>query len=397
MRYISGKVKHILTRHEQAAAFAANGYARVKGTVGWCLATSGPGATNLVTGIADAYADSVPMIAITGQVPRGLVGSDAFQETDISGICLPITKKCYLLNDIKEAGNIFREAVEVALSGRPGPVLIDIPKDVQTEFIELDDNWEEQYSFPEIKRIYNVTEDDLAKVKDLMASAKKPLVLAGHGVLLSDAVDEIRAFTQRENIPAISTVLGIGVFDENDPLYFKWLGMHGMKYANTAVQEADLIIGLGMRFDDRITGRLKDFAPNAKIIHVDIDQSEHGKIVATKAFLHGDLKLVLQNVLDSRTEENAIARQEWVNHLTELKANYPLKKADLSKFTMISALDVLKRLSPDNVIVSTDVGQHQMWSAQYLAGLKPNHWLTSGGMGSMGFGFSSSNGSTSCR
>ncbi len=380
-------IDYILVRHEQAAAFAANGYGRTKMTPGFCLATSGPGATNLVTGIADAYADSVPMIAITGQVNLPLIGTDAFQETDIQGICLPITKKCYFIKRLEDAESIFRHAYETAMNGRPGPVLIDIPRSVQLEHIELDEEWEQNFIQPKLERLFNVSSKDFQAAKDLIASSKKPLIIAGHGNLLSDSVEEIRAFTQREQIPAVSTILGMGVFESTDPLYYSWLGMHGMKYANLAVQEADLIIALGIRFDDRITGRLKDFAPNAKILHVDIDKSEGGKNVKTEVFLHGDLKRVLKDFPDTRNEQNKQDRMNWLGYLNGLREEYPLKEVDYDVFNMMTAIDVLEKLSPEDIIVTTDVGQHQMWAAQYMDKMKPNHFLTSGGLGSMGFGF----------
>ena len=383
----NSNVKHTLVRHEQAASFAANGYARVKMKPGFCLATSGPGATNLVTGIADAYADSVPMIALTGQVNLTLVGSDAFQETDITGICLPITKKTFLIKRLEDAAAIFKKAYEVSINGRPGPVLIDIPRDIQLSYVELDEDWVEKFEQPVYTRQYNVTDEEMKAAAALVAGAKKPLIIAGHGNLLSDSWQELRDFVKTENIPAISTILGMGVFDSNDPMYFSWLGMHGMKYANTAVQEADLIIALGIRFDDRITGRLKDFAPNAQILHVDIDVSEDSKNVPAKVFLHGDLKLVLQNFPSTVNAQNKVDRAEWYAHLDKLRNAYPLKDANYEIFNMITALDVLEKMSSDNVIVTTDVGQHQMWASQYMNKVKPNHFLTSGGLGSMGFGF----------
>ncbi len=382
-----GNVKHTLVRHEQAAAFAAQGYARVKNKPGFCLATSGPGATNLVTGIADAYGDSVPMVAITGQVNLDLIGTDAFQETDITGICLPITKKCFLVRRLEDAEDIFRTAYEIAINGRPGPVLIDVPRSIQLSYIELDEDWAEKFKKPQYKRLYKVKDEELKAAGELVAEAKKPLIIAGHGNLLSDSYEELREFVKREQIPAVSTILGMGVLQDNDPLYFSWLGMHGMKYANTAVQEADLIIALGIRFDDRITGRLKDFAPNAKVLHVDIDVSESNKNVKTNVFLHGDLKLVLQNFPKTITEENRKDRAEWVNRLNELRNEYPIKEVDYDVFNMITAIDVLEKMSPEDMIVATDVGQHQMWASQYLNKMKPNHFLTSGGLGSMGFGF----------
>ncbi len=380
-------INDILVRHEQAAAFAANGFGRVKGKPGFCLATSGPGATNLVTGIADAYADSIPMIAITGQVNLPLIGTDAFQETDITGICLPITKRCYLIKDLADAERIFREAYETSMNGRPGPVLIDIPRSLQLADIEVDENWAANFKKPVYNRVHKFTQEELAKASQLMGDAKKPLIIAGHGVLLSDAWQEMRNFVKKEQIPAISTILGLGIFETHDPLYFSWLGMHGMKYANLAVQDADLIIAMGIRFDDRITGRLKDFAPNAKIIHCDIDSSEKNKNVKTEVFLHGDLKLILNELPSSATPQSLMNRKLWFNELDELREQYPIKGVDYDVFNMITAIDVLEKLSPEDIIVSTDVGQHQMWSGQYLNKMHPNHFLTSGGLGSMGFGF----------
>lgn len=380
-------INDILVRHEQAAAFAANGFARVKGKPGFCLATSGPGATNLVTGIADAYADSVPMIAITGQVNLPLIGTDAFQETDITGICLPITKRCYLIKDLIHAERIFREAYETAINDRPGPVLVDIPRSIQLAFIEIDEDWQSKFIKPKFNRLKKFGQEELQKASQLMADAKKPLILCGHGVLLSDAWREMREFIKREQIPAVSTILGMGIFESGEPLYFNWLGMHGMKYANLAVQDADLIIAMGIRFDDRITGRLKDFAPNAKFIHCDIDSSEQDKNVNVEVFLHGDMKLILDELPSSATQNSLMNRRLWFNELNELRDQYPIKTVDYDVFNMITAIDVLEKLSPEDIIVTTDVGQHQMWAGQYLNKMHPNHFLTSGGLGSMGFGF----------
>jgi len=381
------KLHCVLVRHEQAAAFAAQGYARTyPNRPGFCLATSGPGATNLVTGIADAYADSIPMIAISGQVASTLLGSDAFQETDMTGICLPITKKTYILKDLSKAEAIFKEAYEIAINGRPGPVLIDIPKDVQAAEIDLAYNWEASFRKPEYVRFYNAHQPAIDKAINLLTKAQKPLVIAGHGILLSNAHQELKRFIEQEQIPAISTILGMGAIENEHPLYFSWLGMHGMKYANMAVQEADLIIALGIRFDDRITGKLNEFAPNAKIIHVDIDESEGSKNVPTNVFIHADLKTLLKSIPNTRTVGNAAGRELWINHLKKLKAKYPKKEADYTVFNMVTALDILNKYGKDNMIVSTDVGQHQMWAGQYLTKLKPHHFLTSGGLGSMGFG-----------
>jgi acetolactate synthase I/II/III large subunit len=380
------KLNSVLVRHEQGAAFAANGYGRVSGKPGFCLATSGPGATNLVTGIADAYADSIPMIAITGQVKLDLIGTDAFQETDITGICMPITKKTFLITKLEDAADIFREAYSIAISGRPGPVLIDIPRSVQGNFIDLDEDWIEQFKKPERQISYNVTDKEIAAAAKLISEAKKPLIIAGHGILLSRAWDELRTFVHRENIPVISTILGIGAMEHDDPLFFQWLGMHGMKYANIAVQECDLVIAWGIRFDDRITGILTDFAPKAKILHCDIDKSESGKNVKTDLFLHGDLKKVIATIPDTRNSGNKTDRASWIGHLSESKQEFPIMEADFSKFTEVTAIKVLEEMLAEDAIITTDVGQHQMWAAQYMVRMKPNHFLTSGGLGSMGFG-----------
>ncbi|MDX2190197.1 MAG: biosynthetic-type acetolactate synthase large subunit [Bacteroidota bacterium] len=381
------KMRHILVRHEQAAAFAAEGYARVTGKPGICLSTSGPGATNLVTGIADAWADSVPMIALTGQVMTHLIGTDAFQETDMTGISLPITKKAFIIKHLKDAVKILTEAYRISMSGRPGPVVVDIPRDVQGAEIELEEGWEKFVHVPTIERLAKADKTEVEKAIELLTNAQKPLIIAGHGNLLSDSWKEIREFVKKEQIPAISTILGIGVFDSSDPMYFSWLGMHGMKYANDAVQEADVIIALGIRFDDRITFKLDKFAPKAKVIHVDIDKSENSKNVRTNAFIHSDLKVFYQTFPSTLNESNKQVRANWLNHLNTQRAKYPIKPAKNEKFDMITALCTLRKNLPEDVIITTDVGQHQMWTSQYMTNIKPNHFLTSAGLGAMGFGF----------
>ena len=379
-------LKSVLVRHEQAAAFAAQGYARtLVNKPGFCLATSGPGATNLVTGIADAYADSIPMIAITGQVATPLIGSDAFQETDITGICMPITKKTYILKDLSKAEKLFTEAYSISINGRKGPVLIDIPKDVQNTEIELADDWADHFAVPTYEPFFNAVPAQIDKAVNLLCGSKRPLIIAGHGVLLSDACQELQDFVENEQIPVISTILGLGAIPREHTLYYSWLGMHGMKYANDAVQEADVIVALGIRFDDRITGKLETFASKANIIHVDIDISEGSKNVPTKCFLHTDIKELFKQLPSTKTMVNASYRASWIDELNKKRDSYPKKEQEDDSLTMITALKILNDLS-DDFVIATDVGQHQMWAGQYLTKIKPNSFVTSGGLGSMGFG-----------
>jgi acetolactate synthase-1/2/3 large subunit len=272
------------------------------------------------------------------------------------------------------------------MTGRPGPVLIDVPRSIQLSYIDLDEDWEQHFVKPEPKVINYVTDVDIKAAVELLKGAKKPLIIAGHGILLSKAWDELREFAHRENIPVITTILGVGAMEYNDPLFFQWLGMHGTKYANLAVQESDLLMAWGIRFDDRITGKLDEFAPNAKVIHLDIDKSEDSKNRRADVFLHGDAKKVIAAIPDTRTNESKEARAEWLVRLNGLKEEYPMLDADFSHFSEVSAIKALEQMLPEDAIVTTDVGQHQMWAAQYIVRMKPNHFLTSGGLGSMGFG-----------
>ena len=376
------QLRHILVRHEQAAAMAADGYARATGKVGVCIATSGPGATNLITGIASAQMDSIPMVAITGQVPRAAIGRDAFQETDVTGITLPVTKHNYLVMDVAEVAPAIKEAFYIARTGRPGPVLIDIPKDVlqgdKTEFV-----WPATVDLAGYNPPGEADAEEVALAAKLINEAKRPVIIAGHGVLISHAYEEVRELAEKAQVPVITTLLGISSFPTDHYLSMGMPGMHGMAYASLAIDQADLLISLGMRFDDRVTGRLSDFAPNAKIIHVDIDPSEVHKNVKATAPVIGDLKCVLQQLLPL-VEPNV--HIDWLQQCDTLRAEHP--SINIRHTDTLLPQFVLRRLTEathgDSIIV-TGVGQHQMWAAQYCAFSEPNTLITSGGLGSMGF------------
>ena len=376
------QLRHILVRHEQAAAMAADGYARATGKVGVCTATSGPGATNLITGIASAQMDSIPMVAITGQVPRAAIGRDAFQETDVTGITLPVTKHNYLVMDVTEIAPAIKEAFHIARTGRPGPVLVDIPKDVlqgdKTEFV-----WPSSVDLAGYNPPGDADAEEVAHAAKLINEAKRPVVIAGHGVLISHAYQELKDLAEKAQIPVITTLLGISSFPTDHYLSMGMPGMHGMAYASLAINEADLLISLGMRFDDRVTGRLSDFAPNAKIIHVDIDPSEVHKNVKATAPVVGDLKCVLQQLMPL-VEPNV--HIDWLQHCDTLRAEHP--SITIRHTDRLLPQFVLRRLTEatgGDAIIVTGVGQHQMWAAQYCAFSEPNTLITSGGLGSMGF------------
>ena len=376
------KIRHILVRHEQAAAMAADGYARATGKAGVCVATSGPGATNLVTGIAAAQMDSVPMVAITGQVPRPYIGTDAFQETDVTGVTLPITKHNILVMKVEDVAQAIHDAFYIANSGRPGPVLVDIPRDVllgaKTEFI-----WPETHKLPGYRIPGPADETEVIAAAALINQSQRPLIMAGHGMLISHAYSLMTEMAEKAQIPVITTLLGISSIASDHELNLGMSGMHGMAYANLAIDEADLIIGLGMRFDDRVTGRISAFAPNAKFVHVDIDASEIDKIVQTDIGVCGDLKSVMEQLLP-KVEPNV--HIDWLRHIQELKDQHPSHIVRQSEELLPQyVLQRLTEVTQGHGIVVTGVGQHQMWAAQHCLFREPNTFITSGGLGTMGF------------
>lgn len=384
-------INHYLARHEQGAVHEADGYARAKGEVGICLATSGPGATNLVTGIMTAYMDSIPLLAITGQVNRAMLGRDSFQETDIVNITLPITKSNYQIMSVEEIPKTLKEAYHIAKSGRPGPVLIDFPRDVQLEKIQVDEFerlYLEDVDLDSYERGYIEDLSRLDEVVKAIENSKKPLVINGAGVINAKAVDEFREFVERLELPVTSTLLGLGAYPGDRELFLGMLGMHGTAPANLATLESDLIIGMGFRFDDRITGKIEKFCPNAKIIHIDIDPSEIGKNKKVDFPIVGDLKKVLR-LLNKKEIKNGDHR-EWNKKLLLLKEKYslvvPKREGSLTTQQVLKEID---RVVSGEGVITTDVGQHQMWSALHLTFKNPNSIISSGGGGTMGFGLPS--------
>jgi len=379
---MSKQIRMILPRHEQGAAFAANGYARVTGRPGVCLATSGPGATNLITGIMDAKLDSIPMICLTGQVPTSVIGRDAFQETDIVGATMPCVKHSYLINDINDIPWVSHEAFEIATTGRPGPVLIDFPKDIQQS--EGSPDFEKRRK----RRGYQVkiepAKGQIKKAMDLINNAKRPIIYAGGGVISSEASDDLRKFVKTTGIPITTTVMGLGCFPEDDPLSLHMLGMHGAVYANIAINKADLVIAIGVRFDDRVTGKLAEFCENAKIIHVDIDASEINKNKVVDVPIQGDAKTVLR---EFNGQAKKLSIEPWTKQIHEWKKEfahgYPDPKEKIAPQDVIVKLS---KLAPKDALLSVGVGQHQMWTAQFFGFDTPRSWLCSSGLGSMGFG-----------
>jgi acetolactate synthase I/II/III large subunit len=379
-------IHHVLVRHEQAAGHAAEGYSRTSDKVGVCVATSGPGATNLVTALADAMMDSTPIVAITGQVATSLIGRDAFQETDVTGITQPITKHNYLVTDINDLVYVFKEAFHLARSGRPGPVLIDVAKDVQQARIVPD--WDVKLNLPGYKPTRDGNRKQIREAIKLLSAAQKPLIMAGRGIMISEAFAELRELAERTGIPVITTLHGIGAFPEDHPLALGMSGMHGWVHNNRAIQECDLLFNVGGRFDDRVTGKTSSFAPHAKIIHVDIDPSEIGKNVRVDVPIVGDAKKVLQTMLEELPARDASG---WLQHIRSMQEKHVHKqqytRPDTEMFMPHDVFAVLSRKLNErgNYRVCTDVGQNQMWAAQLVEWLEPHTHITSGGLGTMGF------------
>ncbi len=382
-------VRHVLARHEQGAAHMADGYARASGKVGVAMATSGPGATNLVTGIATAIMDSSPMVCITGQVVSRFIGYDAFQETDVTGITLPITKHNYLVTDVQEIGEVLREAFYIARTGRPGPVLVDIAKDAQQASIE----WEYDDSpirLPGYRPDLRPVTEDIQKALELIYNAKRPVILAGHGVLLSGAMAELREFAERAQTPVAMTLLGLSGMPSDHPLNLGMMGMHGEAWVNHAIQESDLLLAFGMRFDDRVTGNLKTYAPNAKKIHIEIDPSEINKNVTVDVGLIGDLRETLSWILEHL---EPCDKSEWLTYIDDMKGDSAVRDIqnlpDSGVLYAAHVINDLWRYTDGKALITTDVGQHQMWTAQYYKFNTPGNLITSGGLGTMGFGLPS--------
>jgi acetolactate synthase-1/2/3 large subunit len=380
------KIHHVLVRHEQGATHMADGYARASGEVGVAVATSGPGATNMVTGIATAMLDSIPIVCITGQVGSKLIGSDAFQETDITGVTLPITKHNYLVTHANEVARTIREAFYVARSGRPGPGLVDITKDAQQGTCEFD--WEAaKPQLPGYRPDLSPAPQEYAQALELIHNSKRPVILAGHGIIISGAMREVRDFAERAGIPVALTLLGLGAFPASHPLNLGMMGMHGEAWVNHMIQEADLLLAFGMRFDDRVTGNLKNYAPNAKKIHIEIDPAEINKNVKVDVPLVGDLREVLLELLP---HIESIDRSDWLDSIDRLKGDSAVRDIqnlpDSGHLYAAHVINDLWRQTRDgNAIVVTDVGQHQMWEAQYYKHEHPRSLITSGGLGTMGF------------
>ncbi|NLM75547.1 MAG: biosynthetic-type acetolactate synthase large subunit [Clostridiaceae bacterium] len=381
------KIRHILTSHEQGAAHAADGYARASGKVGVCLATSGPGATNLVTGIATAFMDSIPVVAITGNVASNLLGKDSFQEVDITGITMPITKHNFVVRDVNEMASIVRKAFKIAKQGRPGPVLIDIPKDITALYAEFEPALaENEVKDKEEDFVSNGAVDEAIS---LINNSKKPMIYAGGGVISSNAANELLEFAEKVHCPVTLSLMGMGAFPATHELYTGMVGMHGTKVSNLAVTECDLLIAIGARFSDRVISKIERFAPKAKILHIDIDEAEINKNIRAAHYIVGDVKAVL-NKLNQNI--GTIDRTEWLDYIRQLKEKYMIKCHDKDQLTPEYILNRIYEITGGDAIIATEVGQHQIWTAQHYKFTKPRTFISSGGLGTMGFGLGASMG-----
>ena len=392
----SDKIRHILTSHEQGAAHAADGYARASGKVGVCMATSGPGATNLVTGIATAYMDSVPVVAITCNVTLPLLGKDSFQEVDIAGITMPVTKHGFIVKNVEDLAPTIRSAFRIASTGRPGPVLVDVTKDVTGAVCEYEPETEEEAAAGNRKacnHLAHYTEEQLEEAVQMIQSAKRPYLYVGGGAVISGASEEIRELDRLLDAPVCDTLMGKGVFDGHDPHYTGMIGMHGTKASNFGLSKADLVIALGTRFSDRQTGNPKKFVNQAKILQIDIDEAEINKNVKIDLALVGDLKELLGKI---NAQLQPVSNDAWMGEIQNLKETYPLRY-DHSRLTCPMVIEALDKVTEGKAIVSTDVGQHQMWTAQYYTYSEPRTFLTSGGLGTMGYGLGACIGAKTAR
>lgn len=377
----SNKIKHILTRHEQGAAHAASGYARATGKVGVCMSTSGPGATNLVTGIANAYMDSIPLVCFTGQVPTGQVGTDAFQEVDITGITMPIVKHNYLVKDPTQLPKIIKQAFHIASTGRPGPVLIDLPRDITDSIIEF--KCPDKLKLPGYKPNYKGHPSQVANAAKWIKESERPVIYAGGGIITSNASEELVKLAETISAPVVNTLMGLGSIPGEHPLFLGMLGLHGARYANLTVTNCDLLIAVGARFDDRVTGKIKAFAPQARVIHIDIDPAEISKNVISHLPIVGDSKTVLKALLERVKQKD---NRQWVEQVQKWKKEHPLAYDKNSTLKPQYVIEEIYHYTKGKVRVSTDVGQHQMWAAQYFKFNSPRGLITSGGLGCMGFG-----------
>lgn len=380
-------IKFVLTRHEQGATHMADGYARATGKTGVVITTSGPGATNTVTGIATAYMDSIPMVIITGQVPTSLIGNDAFQESDIVGITRSITKHNFLVKDIKDLARTLVEAFHIASTGRPGPVLVDLPKDVQKATCEFE--YPEKIEIRSYKPTYQGHPMQIKKAQELINTAKKPILYIGGGVIISGAHKEVLELAEKANIPVTMTFMGLGAFPMEHPLSLGMLGMHGTYYANHSVQKSDTIIAIGARFDDRVTGRLDNFAPNAKFIHIDIDPTSISKNVAVDVPVVGDAKNILPELIKGikPVGQDEDQRKEWFDYIKKLRIEGEVKYKDDDELRPQYVVEKISELTKGEAVICTEVGQNQMWAAQYYRFKLPRTWISSGGLGTMGYGF----------